>query len=164
MRPEDAPAAGEVHVAVWRETYVADMPAELLARLDPQESARRFRLRTEHADDEARVLVAVDTHAPAEGQDEIVGIATAGVSRDPDAPTPWELYSINTLASVHGTGLADELLAAAVGERPASLWVLVTNARAQAFYRRHGFVADGATKVHEASGVDEVRMVRGARP
>ena len=33
------------------------------------------------------------------------------------------------------------------------------NARAQAFYRKHGFVADGTAQVE--GGVREIRMVRG---
>ncbi|MEO7061496.1 MAG: GNAT family N-acetyltransferase [Lapillicoccus sp.] len=157
MRGEDAAAAGEVHVRVWRETYAADLPAVFLAALDPAVSAERIRMRVEVDDPETRVLVAVDEEG------EVVGMATAGVTRDKDAPTAWELYSINTIGEVHGSGLADRLLAAAVGSRPVSLWVLETNARAQAFYRRQGFVADGSTKVHEASGRPEVRMVRGPR-
>ena len=155
MRVEDAPAAGEVHVRVWREPYAADMPAALLAALDPVVSAQNIRVRLEVDDADARVLVAVDDDG------EVVGMATAGLTRDADAPTEWELYSINTVAAVHGSGLADRLLDATIGARAASLWVLGTNARAKAFYRRHGFVADGATKVHEGSGRPEVRMVRG---
>lgn len=158
MRVEDAPAAGVVHVQVWRETYAADMPAAFLAALNPTVSAEKIRMRVEVDDPDARVLVAVDEDG------EVLGMATAGVTRDADAPTAWELYSINTVALVHGSGLAERLLSAAIGSRAASLWVLGTNARAQAFYRRHGFVADGATKVHEGSGLPEVRMVRGPQP
>jgi hypothetical protein len=33
------------------------------------------------------------------------------------------------------------------------------NPRAQAFYRKHGFVADGAAQIE--NGVREIRMVRG---
>jgi predicted GNAT family N-acyltransferase len=39
------------------------------------------------------------------------------------------------------------------------LWVADPNPRAQAFYRKHGFVADGAAQVED--GVREIRMVRG---
>ncbi|MEO9151433.1 MAG: GNAT family N-acetyltransferase, partial [Lapillicoccus sp.] len=66
------------------------------------------------------------------------------------------------IAQTHGSGLADRLLGSALTDRPASLWVLEANGRARSFYRRHGFVADGAARVHEASGEPEVRMVRGA--
>lgn len=67
---------------------------------------------------------------------------------------------LNVLAAHHGTGLADLLLAELVGERAAYLWVLDGNARAQAFYRRHGFAVDGATKPHPPTGTTELRMVR----
>jgi predicted GNAT family N-acyltransferase len=40
-----------------------------------------------------------------------------------------------------------------------ALWVADPNPRAQAFYRKHGFVADGAAQVE--GGVREIRMVRG---
>jgi hypothetical protein len=40
----------------------------------------------------------------------------------------------------------------------AALWVADPNPRAQAFYRKHGFVADGTAQVED--GVREIRMVR----
>ncbi|KRE71618.1 GNAT family N-acetyltransferase [Arthrobacter sp. Soil762] len=40
----------------------------------------------------------------------------------------------------------------------AALWVADPNPRAQAFYRKHGFVADGTVNVED--GVREIRMVR----
>ena len=44
-------------------------------------------------------------------------------------------------------------------EESAALWVADPNPRAQAFYRKHGFVADGTAQVED--GVREIRMVRG---
>jgi hypothetical protein len=41
---------------------------------------------------------------------------------------------------------------------PATLWVADPNPRAQAFYRKNGFVADGTVKTED--DVREVRMVR----
>ena len=43
----------------------------------------------------------------------------------------------------------------------AALWVADPNPRAQAFYRKHGFVADGTVQVDD--GVREIRMVRTIR-
>ena len=40
----------------------------------------------------------------------------------------------------------------------AALWVADPNPRAHAFYRKHGFVADGTAQVED--GVREIRMVR----
>ena len=60
----------------------------------------------------------------------------------------------------HGTGAGPALLNAVIDpEESAALWVADPNPRAHAFYRRHGFVADGTTQVED--GVREVRMVRG---
>ena len=57
-------------------------------------------------------------------------MATSGPPRDDDAPAPLELYAINVLRRAHGTGLADDLMARAIGDRPAYLWVLDGNDRA----------------------------------
>ncbi|MEO3935899.1 GNAT family N-acetyltransferase [Dermatophilaceae bacterium Soc4.6] len=122
------------------------------------ESARRadhgFTLRVEHHDDDCRVLVALDVDGS------VVGLASGGVSRDHDASTAWELYSINVAQSAQGSGLADELLVDVLGRRPASVWVLAANGRAQSFYRRHGFTPDGAVRAHEGIGAQEQRMRR----
>jgi predicted GNAT family N-acyltransferase len=64
-------------------------------------------------------------------------------------------------AADHGTGAAPALLEAVVDpEESVALWVAAdANPRAQAFYRKHGFVADGTAQVE--AGVREIRMVRG---
>lgn len=152
--PEDADTLGRVHTQVWREAYAGLMPPDYLDGLDAQASADRWRLRLEMDEPDGVVVVGTDRDG------EIVGFASAGPSRDEEPPTAWELYAINVLASHHGSGIADDLVRAAVGLRPASLWVLRDNGRARSFYTRWGFVTDGATKRHEATGAGEVRMVR----
>lgn len=153
-RVEDADEAARVHIQVWREAYVEQIPDDFLEALDPVKSAERWRLRFEVDEPDGIVVVAT-------GRDgEIVGIASAGPTRDQDAPTEWELYSINVLAAHHGSGVANQLITAAVAERPATLWVFRDNPRADAFYRRHGFTVEGATKIHEGTGVTEIRMIR----
>ncbi|MDQ6714531.1 MAG: GNAT family N-acetyltransferase [Actinomycetota bacterium] len=115
---------------------------------------RSYRLRADVTEDDARCVVAL-----AEDGDE-VGMAAAGVARDLDAPTGWELYSINVQDMDRGSGAADALLVAVLGKRDTTLWVLSGNGRAQSFYRRHGFVADGGQSRHEGSGAMQIRMVR----
>ena len=62
-------------------------------------------------------------------------------------------------AADHGTGAGPALLGAVVDpEESVALWVADPNPRAQAFYGKHGFVADGAVQVE--SGVREIRMIR----
>lgn len=157
---DDAAGMARVHLDSWRETYRGMLPDALLAD-DVYES--RVRLWSG--------ILAMDpipgVHVVAEVGDRIVGFASAGAAAGPDAEhghpvaRPWHLYSIYLLASAHGSGLGQAMLDAAVGERPAQLWVLRGNQRAIRFYERNGFVADGATDVDPRSpSVVELRMVR----
>ena len=58
---------------------------------------------------------------------------------------PYVLY---VYAADHGTGAGPALLEAVVDqEESVALWVADPNPRAQAFYRKHGFVADGVAQV-----------------
>jgi ribosomal protein S18 acetylase RimI-like enzyme len=111
-------------------------------------------LRLEVDEPESRVAVAIEEAGT------IIGLAAAGASRDQDAPTDWELYSINVLAEQQGSGVADDLIRVAVGDRDTTVWVSTDNLRAQGFYLRHGFRVEGATKVHEGTAAPEIRMVR----
>jgi len=120
-------------------------------------SVCRWRLRLEVDETGSRVAAALDVTG------EIIGLAAAGVTRDPDAPTAWELYSINVVAQQQGSGVADDLMQATAGDRDMTVWVVADNARAQRFYDRHGFRTEGATRVHEVTGASEMRMVRRSR-
>jgi ribosomal protein S18 acetylase RimI-like enzyme len=153
---EDVDELGRVHVQVWREAYAEHMPADYLEDLDPVRAAERWKLRFEMDEPDGIVVVATGPDG------EIVGFASAGPTRDEDAPTEWELYAINVLAAHHGSGVADQLFTAAVAQRPATLWVIRDNARAGAFYRAHGFRVEGAVKTHEGTGASEIRMIRNA--
>lgn len=58
----------------------------------------------------------------------------------PDLAPELELVKLYTLAGTHGSGLGERLLHAAVGSSdPVYLWIMSGNARAEAFYRKHGF-------------------------
>lgn len=120
----------------------------------PEAQTVGWQMRLEVDEPCSRVAAALDENGT------ILGLATAGVTRDRDAPTPWELYSINVVAAQQGSGLADALIRITAGQRDATVWVLAQNRRAQSFYSRHGFHLEGATMIHEASGGTQVRMVR----
>lgn len=117
-------------------------------------TAGRWRLRLEVDEPESRVAAAIDEAGT------IIGLATAGATRDEDAPTDWELYSISVLPEQQGSGVAEDLILVTIGDRDTTVWVSTENVRAQGFYGRHGFRVEGATKVHEGTGAPEVRMVR----
>ncbi|GAA2745617.1 GNAT family N-acetyltransferase [Terrabacter aerolatus] len=163
LRPlaaEDCDELGRVHMAVWRETYAGLMPADYLAGLSDERCADTWREVVARRDvtgsGGARTLVVVD------GEGDLAGFGSAGPSRDEDAPTAWELYAVNLTSRVRGTGVADRLFDDLVGARAATLWVVEGNARAQAFYRRRGFVDEGGRDVHPATGTPEMRMIRRA--
>lgn len=78
-----------------------------------------------------------------------------------DTTAPWtrKLRVLYVHASDHGTGAGQALLEAVIdpGESVA-LWVADPNPRAQAFYRKQGFVPDGTAQVDD--GMREIRMIR----
>ncbi len=53
----------------------------------------------------------------------------------------------------------DWVVSSSLAVRPARVGDVAQMARVNAFYRRHGFVADGAAQVE--GGMREIRMVRG---
>jgi len=97
--------------------------------------------------------------AVAERDGEMIGIAMSGPTLDAAAPWTRQLYVLYVYAADHGTGAGRALLEAVIDPaESAALWVADPNPRAQAFYRKHGFVADGTAQVED--GVREIRMVR----
>ena len=157
-RVEDVAQMARVNVRSWQETYRGLMPDAVLD--DPGLPAARERFWTAALTDERyhenRVAVA-------ERDGELIGIAMSGPPLDDGAAWARQLYVLYVHAADHGTGAGPALLEAVVdpGES-AALWVADPNPRAQAFYRKHGFAADGAAQVED--GVREIRMVRGSGP
>ncbi|RKR75037.1 GNAT family N-acetyltransferase [Frondihabitans australicus] len=149
----DAEGIAEVHVASWREAYAHLLPPEFLASLDVVERADRWRRILRER--QSTVLVAMT-------EDSAVGWASAGASRDADAPRALELSGLYVLAAHHGDGTGQRLLDAVIGDSPASLWVADRNPRAEAFYRRNGFARDGRSEQHTMGPhtIDAVRMLR----
>jgi GNAT superfamily N-acetyltransferase len=150
-RPEDAEAFAACHLACWREAYEELWGAERFDEFDVQRMAVRRRKEIE---------AGIAQHFLGELDGEVIGIAIAGPSRDADGPpTEQELYGIYVRAAHQGTGLADDLLDATLGDRPASLWVYRDNPRASAFYVHHDFIPDGDERT-DSVGILEIRMVR----
>lgn len=97
--------------------------------------------------------------AVAERDGELVGIAMSGPPEDATAAWTRQLFVLYVYAADHGTGAGRALLEAVIAPaEPTVLWVADPNPRAQAFYRKHGFIPDGTAQVED--GVREIRMVR----
>lgn len=151
-----------VNVWCWQETYRGLMSDAVLD--DPGLPAARERFwRVALTDPRYRD----NRVAVAERDGRMVGIAMSGPPLDPTAGCCRHLYVLYVRAADHGTGAGPALLQAVLApQESATLWVADPNPRAQAFYRKHGFTADGTTQVE--GGVREIRMVRhdehGTRP
>jgi GNAT superfamily N-acetyltransferase len=153
--PADAEAFAACHLACWREAFADIWDAERFDGLDLGRMASRRRKEIE---------AGVADHFLVEGDgsddgNEVIGIAIAGPARDDDAPTERELYAIYIREAHQGSGLADDLLEAAIDATPATLWVYRDNPRASAFYVHHDFIPDGDERV-DSEGILEIRMVR----
>jgi ribosomal protein S18 acetylase RimI-like enzyme len=156
-RVEDVAQMARVNVLSWQETYRGLMSDEVLD--DPGFLAARERFWTAALTDERyrdnRVAVA-------ERDGELIGIAMSGPPLDAGAAWARQLYVLYVAVADHGSGAGPALLEAVVDpEESVALWVADPNPRAQAFYRKHGFVADGTAQLE--GGVQEIRMVRGTQ-
>ncbi|MCC3329736.1 GNAT family N-acetyltransferase [Nocardia abscessus] len=142
----------ECHISCWREAYRGLVPDHVLDAFDIERRAELW--------ERDRVRYPGRTHV-AIVEDDVVGFASAGPPAAADAVTPLELHALYVRSRWHGSGVADDLIRAALDPAaPCSLWVFERNARAQAFYRRHGFVLDGTRKLESFTAEVEVRMVR----
>ena len=152
----DVPAMARVLVQSWRETYRGLVAVAVL--VDAEFVPARERYWTAALTDPQ---YAQNRAAVAEQNGELVGVAMTGTLLDPG---PWDrqLYVLYVLEQAHGSGAGSALLDAVLDRaESAVLWVADPNPRAQAFYRRNGFVADGARKVAESwENLAEIRMVR----
>ncbi len=157
-RLTDLDAAAGVRARCWRESFTGVLPESVLDNADAWAPEMAQRWGSEMIDRGTTYWLGVDADAGGE----IVGIAHADAAFEADAPASLELKTLYVLKRAKGTGLATALLHRAVGEDvPAYLWVIEGNDRAIAFYRKHGFEADGAVRDIQPGwpGGRQVRMV-----
>ncbi|WP_193311295.1 GNAT family N-acetyltransferase [Georgenia satyanarayanai] len=152
-RPDDAVALAALHVQAWRETYADGVPEPVYARM-AEEGPGRWAQRLEDPDAGA-TWVGTERETG-----ELVGFSRAEATGTGEV-RPLLLAGLYVLARWHGQGLGQALLAHAIGDAPAYLWVAEGNGRAQRFYTRSGFVLDGERRVEEQwGGIADLRMVR----
>ncbi len=151
---DDFEAIAAIYAASWKQAYRGIVPQEYLDSLDDTSwaSVRQGKMY------DAYVLMDDEKYA---------GVSTYRDARD-EAMAGWgEVVSIYLLPAYWGRGFAEGLLKASVkglmelGYRQIYLWVLKDNARARAFYHKHGFVPNGDHNIITIGGKDlpEVRYV-----
>jgi ribosomal protein S18 acetylase RimI-like enzyme len=134
---DDAPSVARVHVASWRSTYGALLPADFLDSLSETGYADRWRRLM--GDGASRVYVVEDGS-------ELVGFASGGRERAGETGYAGELYAIYVLDGYQKRGYGRELLRAVVaglremGLEDMIIWVLRDNLPARLFYERLGGV------------------------
>nr|WP_120522667.1 GNAT family N-acetyltransferase [Arthrobacter celericrescens] len=155
-RPGDAGAMAAMHFQAWQESYGHLLSEKFFAERKAHLPQRIEQYRT--------FIAGPNTWAVADVGGELVGLAAAGPGPDEDRPGETALFMLYALQRVHGTGVGQALLDAVIGREAAYLWVLEDNPRAQAFYRRNGFVPDGRRELlpPEWEELPEIRMVRPA--
>lgn len=156
--PTDADGLAEVHVRAWHETYTDLVSAEVVAGFDVDERRAMWSRALRQPRTEVDGITVGTVVAEEDGA--IVGFASVGPARGEDAVRSLELWSIYALARTHGAGVGPALLDAVLGDAPAQVWLAAENARATAFYAKHGFVEDGTRSLFDAWNLTEKRMVR----
>lgn len=145
----DAVGIAEVHVRSWQGAYRGLMPQDVLDGLSIEDRAARWEgILTDPYPLTLGTLVA-------EVEGVIAGWASFGAGRDAGTDALGEVYGIyaDPASWSRGIGLAlitaSEAALVTAGYDDAFLWVLDGNERADRFYERRGWLADGATKIDE---------------
>ncbi len=152
--PTDLDAVAALFLRCWR-GYADLLPEQVIAAFDETGALELWHEAIEAPRPGTRGIVAV------QGQS-VVGVIRIG--RDPDEPTVGHVFSLYVDPDSQGGGVGGRLLAEAdrwFGNQSlaqATLWVFEANARARAFYARHGWQPDGGTRVEPEFGEPEVRL------
>ena len=156
---DDCAELAALHVRAWQQAYAGFLPQEFLIGLDQEKRSEVWRQML--VDEVVKVFLDYDKTT-------LVGFAACGACLDSDATPTWgQLGALYYLKPYWGTGKARILYQTARSHLKASgystitLWVLDGNARAIAFYRKHGFDFDGEEKSEQRPGftMRELRMV-----
>lgn len=152
--PDDAESWVRTYLDALAAAYATLMPPEFVTRqrAHAAELVERYRsvFTAQRADPGRphRAWFATDGQGPAGIAEVRVGQADWERERDFPRPEPdRQLVKLYLLPHAHGTGLGQALLDTAIGAGPAYLWIMAGNPRAEAFYRRNGFVPDGLSAV-----------------
>ncbi|WP_245649467.1 GNAT family N-acetyltransferase [Nocardia shimofusensis] len=156
---EHARGIAECHIESWREAYTSLVPAPVLAAFDIDRRAAAVARRL----DPAAGGTAERTHVALAGG-EVIGFVTVTAPGE-SGPAYAELDALYVREAWYGTGVADDLVRTALDPGiPCRLWVFADAPRALAFYRRHGWTADGARKFEEFTALAQLRMSRTPQP
>lgn len=155
----DSEGISRVHTRSWQSAYRGLLPDEWLDALRWED--RKLRWNAILTSGNKRYV-----YVAANSQNEIIGFASSGPSRDEDKDQErvHELYAIYLTPEYWGKGIGTALLNVVMKDVPKTaerleLWVLEDNISGRRFYESKTFTLDGATKLAEIDGyqLEEVR-------
>jgi GNAT superfamily N-acetyltransferase len=152
----DAEAIAGVHIASWRESYAELMPAEVLAGLDADEWANRWRGNLADKDPATSTFLALDEasrpagfgHCRRQRSEKLLPLGFSG-----------EITSLYLLRRIHRRGVGRRLLAEMAGHLcahgcdSAAVWAFRDATQARAFYEAQGATPTGIAGVWEIYGM-----------
>jgi GNAT superfamily N-acetyltransferase len=150
--PGDAAGIADVHVRSWRKAHEGVVPSEWLGLTQVKGREESWRTELQMAADRRPWVALVD------GQ--VVGFASAGLSRDDDSgPEIGEVYHVYVAPECWGRGIGRNLLAHVIrdlqahGFTRATFWVIAPNEGARRWAERQGWGLDGAAREEDWAGV-----------
>ena len=152
--PADASAVANVFIDAWRGSYRGIVADSIIDALDLKDTTKW--LGEIIANKSTQTLVAET--APGH----VVGFTTFGM--EPENPGYGHVFSLYVSSAASGQGIGRLLLEKALAVldplsvRPVTLWVFEENARARKLYTNAGFVPDGARRVQEIYGAQQIRL------
>lgn len=154
-QPADAAVLAEILCASWRSAYKDIITQEELER-NTNIKSRTAMIERLQASGVSNIFLAFADGKPC-------GMISFGKSRDNDLADYAEIVAIYALESYWGKGVGGQLMRLALSEmkrlgyKNVLLWTFEANTRAQRFYEKNGFVADGATKESGLGNAKEMR-------
>jgi ribosomal protein S18 acetylase RimI-like enzyme len=143
-----------VHVRSWQDAYRGLIPDSVLRGMSVDRREAFWRGEMELGTRGRPPWVALVG-------DRIIGIVSAGISRDDGAPTTTgEIYALYVDPDCWRSGIGRNLLEHATrdlrqnGFTEATLWVLPSNEMACRFYERLGWRHDGSTRAEPYGGAE----------
>ncbi|MCD9165744.1 GNAT family N-acetyltransferase [Streptomyces albireticuli] len=163
MDVADIEAVSTIRVRGWQAAYTGIVPRTYLDAMTVEGDAARRRQWLSRPGRKARDLVALGDRGP-------VGWICFGPCRS-EIPAPGrvgEVYALYVSQDLIGQGIGQILLGEAhdqmkgQGFEESALWVLRDNQRAQRFYERAGYQADGAAQedIYDGITLTELRYQR----
>jgi ribosomal protein S18 acetylase RimI-like enzyme len=143
-----------VFLRCFRESYATRLPPRVSESFDDAEARSLWATAMSRPD--RRVVVALSPDPPS-----VCGV----VGFEADGPSGW-VHSLYVDPAAQGLGVGRTLLDSATrrlarsGCTVARLWVFAANTPSVAFYVRQGWTPDGAERVEERFGENEIRLTQ----